>query len=95
MRAARVDANQAEIVAGLRHYGCTVHSLHTVGKGVPDLLVGYDQINHLMEIKDPNARPQDRQLTPKQKEFFNSWEGSCHIVMTIEDAIEIVEGRQK
>lgn len=38
-RAARVDANHAEIVAALRDRGCLVQSLAALGHGVPDLLV--------------------------------------------------------
>lgn len=33
MRAARVDQNQAEIVAALRKAGASVQHLHTIGKG--------------------------------------------------------------
>ena len=40
MRAARVDQNHVEIVKALRDHGAFVVSLATVGKGVPDLLVG-------------------------------------------------------
>jgi len=39
MKAARTDANQSEIVAGLRAIGATVQPLHAVGKGCPDLMV--------------------------------------------------------
>jgi len=39
MRAKRVDATQAEIVAALKAEGCEVISLAGVGNGVPDLLV--------------------------------------------------------
>ena len=39
-RAAKVDANQEQIVQALRACGATVQSLAGVGKGVPDLLVG-------------------------------------------------------
>ena len=51
MRAAKVDRNQTEIVQALRDYGAFVVSLATVGKGVPDLLVGFKRHTILMEIK--------------------------------------------
>jgi hypothetical protein len=41
MRAAKIDANQEAVVLALRSAGATVQSLAGVGKGVPDLLVGY------------------------------------------------------
>ena len=41
MRAAKIDANHEAVVLALRSAGATVQSLAGVGKGVPDLLVGY------------------------------------------------------
>ena len=49
--AAKVDANQKEIVAALRRIGATVQCLHMVGHGCPDLLVGWHGENILMEVK--------------------------------------------
>lgn len=36
----RVDRNQAEIVKALREAGASIAHLHTIGHGVPDILVG-------------------------------------------------------
>jgi len=36
----KVDANQPEIVETLRACGASVQSIHTVGQGCPDILVG-------------------------------------------------------
>ena len=47
----RVDMNQPEIVADLRGIGATVQHLHMVGKGCPDILVGFRGNNWLFEIK--------------------------------------------
>ena len=47
----KTDKNQAEIAKTLRKMGCSVHSLHKVGQGVPDLLVGYRGHNYLVELK--------------------------------------------
>ena len=55
---ARVDANQPVIVAALRAIGATVQHLHAVGQGCPDILVGYDGVNFLMEIKDGDIEMQ-------------------------------------
>ena len=63
MRAAKVDANQVEIVEELRKAGCTVQHLHQVGKGCPDILVGYMHMNILMEIKDGEKPPSKKVLT--------------------------------
>ena len=37
----RVDNNQTQIVKALRDMGCTVEHLHAVGKGCPDIIVGF------------------------------------------------------
>ena len=50
-RAARVDANQPELVAQLRGIpGLTVQHLHAVGAGCPDLLVGYMGVTALPKV---------------------------------------------
>jgi hypothetical protein len=71
--AARVDANQAQIVSALRAAGAYVWVI-----GLPvDLLVGYKNHTFLVEIKDgPKKR-----LTKLQQDFFENWTGStlCRI----------------
>ena len=71
--AARVDANQAQIVSALRAAGAYVWIL-----GLPvDLLVGYNNHTYLVEIKDgPSKR-----LTRLQQDFFGNWTGGtlCRI----------------
>jgi hypothetical protein len=66
--AARVDANQAQIVSALRAAGAYVWII-----GLPvDLLVGYNNQTFLVEIKDgPKKR-----LTKLQQDFFENWSGS-------------------
>jgi hypothetical protein len=71
--AARVDANQAQIVSALRAAGAYVWII-----GLPvDLLVGYENQTFLVEVKDgPKKR-----LTKLQQEFFENWCGGivCRI----------------
>ena len=50
-RAAKVDANQTEIIAALRQSGAAVVSLAFAGQGIPDLLVSFKGLTLLMEIK--------------------------------------------
>jgi len=52
-----VDVNQADIVKELRAYGCSVECIHTLRNGVPDILIGHNGYNYLMEIKDPDKPP--------------------------------------
>jgi len=64
IRAARVDANHAEIVAYFRAHGCAVESLAKMGRGVPDLLVGWHDALALVEVKTPAGK-----LRPAQTAF--------------------------
>jgi hypothetical protein len=89
-RAAKVDANQAEIVEALRAIGCTVQLLHMVGQGCPDLLVGYRGHNWLLEVKDGNKPPSRRRLTDDEQEWFNEWNGTAVVVNSVEEAIAAV-----
>jgi hypothetical protein len=83
--AARQDENQPEIVAALESIGCSVLSLQRVGKGCPDLLVGYRQCNVLMEIKQLKGK-----LNQKQEEFHAEWRGNICVVRTPEEAIRVM-----
>lgn len=89
-RVARVDSNQESIVDALRALGCSVQSLAEVGNGCPDLLVGFDRINVILEVKDPTKPLADRQLTPKQKQWHSNWKGTAHLVESAQQALDIV-----
>jgi hypothetical protein len=90
-RAARVDGNQRQIVAALRAIGCTVQTLHTVGKGCPDILVGCRGTNLLMEIKDGSKPTSARRLTEDEDRWHRHWLGQVSVVATIEEAIAAVD----
>ncbi len=92
-RAAKVDANQHEIVAALRAVGCSVQSIATVGHGCPDLLVGLRGMNWLMEVKDRRKPPSQRKLTPMEAAWAARWRGLVHVVECVEDALAIVQPR--
>lgn len=65
--AARVDANQTQIVSALRAAGAYVWII-----GLPvDLLVGYKGHSFLMEVKDGSSK----RLTKLQADFFENWVG--------------------
>ena len=89
-RAARVDANQGEIVYTLRQMGCSVVSLAAVGKGVTDLLVGVSGKNLLIEVKDGSKPPRERKLTPDQVIFHAEWRGQIAKAESVDEAISIV-----
>ena len=82
--AARVDANQAQVVSALRAAGAYVWVI-----GLPvDLLVGYNGQTYLVEIKDgPKKR-----LTKLQEDFFASWCGNgLHRIESPEAALRMIE----
>ena len=85
-QAARTDANQPDIIKALRKIGATVF---IIGRPL-DLLVGFRQKNWLLEVKNPDAPKADRQLTPFQKTFFDTWRGQRDKVETAEAAIKII-----
>ena len=89
-RAAKVDANQAEIVQALRQIGAVVQSLAAVGNGCPDLLVGFRGKNWLLEIKDGNKPPSAQALTPHQVEWHRVWAGHVVVVNSVESAIAAI-----
>jgi hypothetical protein len=65
--AARIDANQAQIVSALRAAGAYVWII-----GLPvDLLVGYEQQTYLVEVKTTSKK----RLTALQDDFFMKWSG--------------------
>jgi Holliday junction resolvase len=81
MRAARTDANHIQVVEALRSVGATVQSLAGMGKGVPDLLVGYRQTTLLMEVKDGQKSPSQRKLTEDQLKWHREWNGGTLAVV--------------
>jgi hypothetical protein len=90
-RAARVDANQEQIVSAMRACGATVRIV-TQGDGLPDLLVGYRGYTILMEVKDGNKPPSARRLTEEEQKFFENWTGGMlAIVNSVDEALELLK----
>jgi hypothetical protein len=83
--ARRIDENQGIIVETLRKAGATVILLHAVGKGVPDLLIGYRGVTALIEVKNPVLKGK---LNTLQRAWVDEWRGSLvHVVHTPDEAI--------
>ena len=83
---ASLDANHTEIVAGLRHIGATVVDLAKVGKGCPDLLVGWRGKTYLMEIKTKTGH-----MRATIEQFFRSWTGGhIAVVRSFDDAYNVL-----
>lgn len=87
--AAKVDANQAEIVKALRKVGAKVQPIHTVGNGCPDVIVAHNGRWYAAEIKDGNKPPSAQKLTPDEQEWHEEFGQAApvHIWKSIEDAL--------
>ena len=86
--AKKVDVIQKDVVKALRNYGADVFLLHTVGGGIPDLMVCYNDQTILMEVKDGT----DKKLTPQQITLFANWQGGpLHRVNSCEEAISVLK----
>jgi len=90
-RAAKIDANQPEIVDALRSFGCSVQSMAAIGKGCPDLLAWSPWVGaQLLEIKDGAKPPSAQALTPDQIRFHAKWGGPIHVVKTVDEALVVM-----
>lgn len=93
--AARIDPNQPEIVAALRACGATVQPLSAIGKGVPDLVVGYNGANYLLEVKHRAAVNKSGTFRPSQRErsheeWHRQWRGHVVTVWSADDALAAI-----
>lgn len=89
----RRDAAERGIIAALREAGASVEQLD--GKGLPDLLVGFEGRTFLMEVKDPvmgatnnreartGRKPtNDLGLRDTQASWWTWWRGAPPVIVT-------------
>lgn len=79
----RKDGNEPVIVDALLAVGASVESIG--GKGIPDLLVGYDGKTFLLEVKQ-----RGKTLNGDQEKFHRDWKGQVSVVRTVGDALEAI-----
>lgn len=90
--AARVDANQKEIVKGLRGMGAAVLVTSQL-KNAFDILVGFRGKLYIMEIKDGTRPPSGRKLTPGEEstsEMFKRVGIKYHIIKDVDEALKVI-----
>jgi endogenous inhibitor of DNA gyrase (YacG/DUF329 family) len=88
---AKKDANHAEIVTALQKAGASILDTSAIGRGMPDLVVGYQGACVLMEIKNPKNSYGKSGLSRLQMEWSSSWRGGpVHVVRSVEDALEAI-----
>lgn len=91
-RAARVDANQSEIVKGLRKLGAYVLITSQL-KNAFDILVGYNNQLYIIEIKDGDKPVAQRYLTEgeiKCMEGFSKVGVPYHVINSLDEAISLL-----
>lgn len=84
--AARRDKNETDIVRALRDIpGLSVVPLSA--KDVPDLLIGYQGINYLVELKNKKGL---NKLREGQADFLENWKGQVAVAHSLEDILDIL-----
>lgn len=82
-RAAKRDLVEPEIIDALRATGASVQMLSS--RGTPDLLVGIDGKNVLLEIKTGKSK-----LTEDERVWHSLWNGQVTIVRSVEEALAAI-----
>jgi len=91
-RARKADANQAEIVTGLRELGIEHPDVLFPSISVlvlnaeVDLIVGYRGRNYLLEVK----RDHKAKLKPSQERLRVSWPGQYSVISTLDEALAVI-----
>jgi hypothetical protein len=86
-RAARTDGNHTDVTKALEQSGMRVTSTAALGKGFPDLVVGFRGLTMLLEVKDEAQDPNKRKLTADETKWHQSWPGHVAIVESPEAAV--------
>lgn len=89
-RAAKTDANHAEIRQAFRALGCSVADTSAVGGGFSDLVVARAHKTCLVEVKDGSLPASRRKLTTEQETFRASWHGVYAVVGSLDDVEALV-----
>ena len=84
----RVDENQKQLVHTFIALGASVLNLSTVGRGCPDLLIGYRGKSVLVEIKRDNKAT----FTDPQVKFMQEWRGgTVSRIDSVDAAIRLIK----
>lgn len=82
-----MDHNHQEIVRALRQYpGVSLFSIASLGKGIPDVVVGYRGVTLLVEIKSSTGK-----LNTQQTLWHFRWHGSPVVILrSVKDADHLI-----
>ena len=87
-RAAKVDANQPEIVKAFRDLGWYVLIISQL-KNCCDIIVSKDGRTIAIEIKDGSKPPSQQKLSDGEAKFRNEWKGEYRLIKSIDDIAAI------
>ena len=87
-RAARVDDNQAEIVAAFRKLGWYVLIISQL-KNCCDIIVSKDGRTIAVEIKDGSKPKSAQKLSEGELKFKTEWQGEYQLITCIDDLTEL------
>jgi Holliday junction resolvase len=87
-RAAKVDANQKEIVKAFRDLGWYVLIISQL-KNCCDIIVSKDGRTIAIEIKDGSKPPSQQKLSDGEIRFMNEWQGEYEIIKSVDDVLAI------
>jgi len=73
--ACKVDANHKEIVDAMKELGASIIDTSRLGKGMPDVIVGFRGQTILMEIKNPKTQYGRKGLNENQRKWAEGWSG--------------------
>jgi hypothetical protein len=86
--AARVDANQEQIVSAMRAAGASV----TIIKLPVDLLIGYAGVTCIAEVKDPKSTYGKKGLNKNQRDFQAGWKGGpLALIDSVESGLRLLK----
>ena len=91
----RRDSNQSDLLAAINDIpGCVAVDLGAVGSGVSDLLIGFDGVNYLAEVKLEPVKGKvfksQSKLNDKQIEWHGLWPGQVAVVRTLDDVLKLL-----
>lgn len=81
----RIDKNQREVVNRLRSLGFSVQLLSGVGKGCPDLLIGWHGQNFLIELKSGK-----KWTTEDEANWLSEWKGQAAVCTTVDEILAAI-----
>lgn len=90
-RAAKIDSNQNKVVTLLRKIpGVSVAVTSALGKGFPDLVIGRNGKNYLVELKDGDKFKSQQKLTPEESKWHDEWRGQVAVCANIDEVLNTI-----